>query len=187
MTKLIELFEAIPDTVEIREDGEEKYVMEESATHETTFKYIKDIIDGKVEPSLKSEAIPATNDEPVKVVVGKTFEEIVLGGKNVFLEIYAPWCGHCKALEPAYKELAEEMAEVDTEVVIAKLDGTANDIIDDRFEVRGFPTLFFVNSEGKVTKYQEAREKDAMKDFIEENKTGKSSPPTKETEDKEEI
>jgi len=165
----------------------EKYVMEESATHETTFKYIKDIIDGKIEPTLKSEPIPATNDEAVKVVVGKTFEEIVLGGKNVFLEIYAPWCGHCKALEPAYKELAEEMAEVDTEVVIAKLDGTANDIIDDRFEVRGFPTLFFVNSEGKVTKYQEAREKDAMKDFIEENKTGKSSPPTKETEDKEEI
>merc|ERR1739847_77428 len=121
----------------------------------------------------KSEAIPATNDEPVKVVVGKTFEEIVLGGKNVFLEIYAPWCGHCKALEPTYNEL-----------VIAKLDGTANDIMDDRFEVRGFPTLFFVNSEGKVTKYTEACEKDPMKDFIEENKTGASSSASK---DKEEI
>jgi len=162
----------------------EKYVMEESATHENTFKFLKDVIDGKVEPSLKSEAIPATNDEPVKVVVGKTFEEIVLGGKNVFLEIYAPWCGHCKALEPTYNELAKEMAEIDTEVVIAKLDGTANDIMDDRFEVRGFPTLFFVNSEGKVTKYEEAREKDPMKDFIEENKTGASS---SASADKEEI
>lgn len=147
-----------------------RFIMQESATEKATFQFLEDVVAGKIEPTLKSEEIPATNDAPVKVVVGKQFEELVLGGKNVLLEVYAPWCGHCKALEPTYNELAEELAE-DTDVVIAKLDGTANDISDNRFEFRGFPTLFWVNSEGQVEQYQGAREMAAMKEFIEENKT----------------
>ena len=48
---------------------------------------------GEVEPDLKSEEPPASNSEPVKVVVGKTFNDIVLSDKDVFVEFYAPWCG----------------------------------------------------------------------------------------------
>jgi len=56
---------------------------------------------------LKSEEIPAHNDEPVKVLVGKNFEEIVYDEtKDVLVEFYAPWCGHCKSLAPKYDELA---------------------------------------------------------------------------------
>merc|ERR1711977_786097 len=81
----------------------------------------------------------------------------VLSGSNVLLEIYAPWCGHCKALTPIYEELAKEL-EGDEEVVIAKIDGTANDITDGRFKFTGFPTLYFIDSKGKVSPYSDARE-----------------------------
>ena len=44
----------------------------------------------------------------IQVVVAKNFEEIVNDpDKDVLIEFYAPWCGHCKNLEPKYKELAE--------------------------------------------------------------------------------
>lgn len=51
-------------------------------------------------PFYKSEEIPAANNEPVKVVVGKTFNDIVLDEtKDVLVEFYAPWCGHCKRVK----------------------------------------------------------------------------------------
>lgn len=43
-------------------------------------------------------------------MVGKNFEEIVNDEeKDVLIEFYAPWCGHCKALAPKYEELGEKV------------------------------------------------------------------------------
>lgn len=45
---------------------------------------------GELRPSIKSEAIPERNDEPVKVVVGNSWDSIVMDtGKDVMIEQYA--------------------------------------------------------------------------------------------------
>lgn len=77
---------------------------------DTLEQFVKDILDNKLEPYLKSEPIPENNDEAVKIAVAKNFDEVVTNnGKDTLIEFYAPWCGHCKKLTPIYEELAQKV------------------------------------------------------------------------------
>jgi len=130
----------------------------------------------ELEEYIKSEPLPASNNEPVKVVVGKNFKQIVDDEtKDVFIEFYAPWCGHCKSLVPKWDELATKLAG-DSTVTIAKMDATANDP-PSQFAVSGYPTLYFVPANAKKSpkKYEGAREVKDMLDFVKKNKTFKKT------------
>jgi protein disulfide isomerase family A protein 3 len=132
--------------------------------------WVNDVVAGSAKQWKKSEPIPESNDGPVKVVVAKTFDEIVLDkSKNVLLEFYAPWCGHCKNLEPTYKSLGEHFAGQDN-IVIAKIDGTAN-YIDDAYKVEGFPTIKFFPAGDKsdVLPYEGTRTLDDLIEFVTTN------------------
>ncbi|KAI1310345.1 protein disulfide-isomerase [Xylaria venustula] len=145
--------------------------IEKDITAETIGSFVEDFSAGKIEPSLKSEPIPETQDSPVTVVVGKSYEDIVLDDtKDVLIEFYAPWCGHCKALAPKYEELAALYAngEYKDKVVIAKVDATANDVPD---EIRGFPTikLYPAGSKSEPVTYSGSRTVEDLIKFVKEN------------------
>lgn len=141
-----------------------KFVMKEAFSMDTFEQFLKDFEAGKVEPHLKSEAVPV-NDGPVKVAVAKNFEELVTNSKkDVLIEFYAPWCGHCKSLAPKYDELGEKMTGEEIEIV--KMDATANDV-PPAYSVSGFPTLFWLPADTKKPEtYQGGREVDDFVKFI---------------------
>ena len=71
--------------------------------------------------------MPPHHPNSVATRAGSTFAEIVDDpASDVLIEFYAPWCGHCKTLEPKYKKIAKKLAKVPG-IVLAKIDATAND------------------------------------------------------------
>ncbi|XP_009333068.1 PREDICTED: protein disulfide-isomerase A3 [Pygoscelis adeliae] len=170
--------------VAIRTAKGDKYVMQEEFSRDgkALERFLQDYFDGNLKKYLKSEPVPESNDGPVKVVVAENFDEIVNAeGKDVLIEFYAPWCGHCKNLEPKYKELGEKLSK-DPNIIIAKMDATANDV-PSPYEVRGFPTIYFAPAGKKQSpkKYEGGRE---VSDFISYLKREATNTPVLQEEDK---
>ncbi|KAL4281114.1 hypothetical protein GQ457_03G043960 [Hibiscus cannabinus] len=118
-----------------------KFAMDGDVTLDNIKAFAEDFLEDRIKPYYKSDPIPETNDEDVKVVVANSFDKIVLDeSKDVLLQIYAPWCGHCRSLEPIYKKLAKHLRGIDS-LVIAKMDGTTNEHPGAR--KTGFPTVLF--------------------------------------------
>lgn len=150
--------------VAARDASEQKFPMQEEFSLETFEQFVNDFLEGKLTPYLKSEDVPEDNSAPVKVVVAKNFDEIVNDPeRDVLIEFYAPWCGHCKNLAPIYDDLAEKLQK-ENGLTIAKMDATANDV-PSPFQVQGFPTIFYApkNNKSNPKKYEGGRE---LNDFI---------------------
>ena len=104
-------------------------------------------------------------EEDVGVLTQSNFATFVEENEYVFVKFYAPWCGHCKAMAPAYSSLAKRMKEEEGGIPIAKVDATVETELAEKFGVKGFPTLkMFVN--GEPIDYQGAREEEAIYNWI---------------------
>eukprot|EP00161_Ancyromonas_sigmoides_P013854 TRINITY_DN357_c2_g1_i2.p3 TRINITY_DN357_c2_g1~~TRINITY_DN357_c2_g1_i2.p3 ORF type:complete len:488 (-),score=273.83 TRINITY_DN357_c2_g1_i2:46-1509(-) len=152
----------------------EKYVMDAEWSVDAAAAFAAKLARGEVEQFLKSEPEPADNSGPVTVLTGRSFDKIVDDeSKDVLVEFYAPWCGHCKTLAPKWDKVGEHFKD-DADIVIAKIDATANDYAS-RFAVRGYPTIYWVpkNNKQSPSKYEGGREVDDIVKWIDENRSDK--------------
>jgi len=106
--------------------------------------------------------------------VSTQFDEIVYDKeKDVFIEFYAPWCGHCKKLAPIWDELATLVSAktANSNIVIAKMDGTENDLpAHVPFRLQGFPTLkLFKAGDNEVIDYNGDRSLEDLISFLKTN------------------
>lgn len=109
---------------------------------------------------------------PMAVVdlTNKNFDEIVMdASKNVLVEFYAPWCGHCKQLTPTYEKLAAAYKN-EKEVVVARLDAdnAAHKELASKYGVSGFPTIKFFpkGADKKPEDYNSGRDLDSFVKFL---------------------
>merc|ERR1711937_914468 len=56
------------------------------------------------------------------------------------------WCGHCKALKPAWSEAAQKLGG---KVKLGNVDATVHTQLGQRFQVQGYPTIKVFSGSGK--------------------------------------
>ncbi|NWI26207.1 PDIA2 isomerase, partial [Sula dactylatra] len=163
----------------VKMENNRKYRMDQDTFSDTAIHtFIQAVLDGKVKPHLLSAEPPEDWDaRPVKVLVGKTFEQVAFDEtKNVFVKFYAPWCSHCHAMAAAWEELGERYKDHE-DIVIAELDATANEL--ENIVINGFPTLhYFPAGPGrKMVEYKSARDVETFSKFLENGGMLPEEPP----------
>ena len=80
----------------------------------------------------------------------ETFQkEVIESEKITIVDMWAPWCSPCKAMDPVLSEIAEEMKEI--KICKHNIDSEPN--YPSRYNVRSIPTLLlFSNKELKDQK-----------------------------------
>jgi len=80
------------------------------------------------------------------------FKKLVLDSDEPWLiEFFAPWCGHCKNLEPHWKKAAKELKG---KFKLGAVDATIHQSLGQQYEVQGYPTIKYFPA-GKKSKAEE--------------------------------
>ncbi|KAM9819162.1 protein disulfide-isomerase A2 isoform 1-T5 [Syngnathus typhle] len=117
--------------------------------HAETEKNHEEIQKEDEEPPKKEKSSQIDEDKNVMVLHGNNFARALNQTKYLLVEFYAPWCGHCKQLEPVYAEAAGKLKD-DPAIGLAKVDATDEKELADEFAINSFPVLkLFVHGDRK--------------------------------------
>ena len=81
------------------------------------------------------------------------FETLRNGDLPLVVDLWATWCGPCKAISPLVSKLAEEY---DGKLVVGKCDVEQNEDITMEYAVRNIPTLLFFKDGKLVNKHADS-------------------------------
>ena len=68
----------------------------------------------------------------------QAFLQAISGNKPVLVDYWAPWCGYCRRIAPAYEKIAEQYGE---EVLIAKINIDEEPQLAEQQHIEVIPTL----------------------------------------------
>jgi len=163
-----------------------KYPHDELVAEKIT-DFVSGVLDGKIKPHLLTQELPEDWDaNPVKVLVGTNFDTVAFDkSKDVLVEFYAPWCGHCKALAPIYEKLGEKYKDHET-IVIAKMDAANNEL--EHTKINSYPTIkLYKKDTNEAVEYNGERTLEGLSKFLETNGDYGRAPPVDVSEETEEL
>ncbi|XP_043271385.1 thioredoxin domain-containing protein 5 isoform X2 [Venturia canescens] len=137
--------------------------------------------------SVPAESENPAAPEPVNGLVElteDTFDKHVASGHH-FVKFYAPWCGHCQKLAPTWDDLGQSLGH-DKFVSIGKVDCTQHRSVCEQFDIKGYPTLLWIEDGKKIDKYTGQRSHEELKAYVEKMlraNDGKEGGKTEDPED----
>jgi len=71
-------------------------------------------------------------------------------GKPGLVLVYASWCGYSKILGPEWREFERENSKYYIASIKVDKEKSGNDLIADQLDISGYPTIKYINKDGKI-------------------------------------
>lgn len=114
----------------------------------------------------KSDAVVELTDEDFDLK-NKKVKHDEFKNKMGLIMIYAPWCGHCRNMIDTWKDLAGQFRYRFAIGAVNSENISANNVnVVKGFKVKYYPTVKFVNKDGKIKRFDGLLTKDDLLYFI---------------------
>ena len=93
----------------------------------------------------------------------KQFEELIHGEKPVLVDFWAPWCGYCRRIGPAYEKIAQQFGD---EINVVKVNIDEAGSLARREQIEVIPTLVMYRGGMELGSVVAPESKAAIEAFI---------------------
>ena len=94
------------------------------------------------------------------------FSQAMNEGKAILVDYWAPWCGYCRRIGPAYEKIAEEYGE---KLIVAKVNIDEEALLAHQQNIEVIPTLILYKDGKMLNSVVAPESKAAIEAFINEN------------------